>query len=66
MLSSARRELARTEQLVEMMKDISPEIRALREDLRRDVDEIRDLLARMRELAAAHRETSSPGRTDSE
>ena len=79
MLSSARRELARTEQLVEMMKAISAEIRALREDLgrvkgkssevsalRRDVDEIKELLTRMRELAAARCKAISPGRTDPE
>ena len=79
MLSSARRELARTEQLVDMMKVISAEIRALREDLgrvkgpssevatlRRDFNEIKDLLIRMRELAAARRKAAASGRTDPE
>ena len=79
MLSSARWELARTEQLVEMMKAMSAEIRALREDigrlkgtsaqvgtLRHDVDEIKDLLTSLRDLAAARRKTAATGGTDTE
>lgn len=77
MLSSARRELARTEQLVEMMKAVSSEIRALREELGhlkrtssevstllRDVSDIKDLFTRMSQRGAARRKASNASRTD--
>ena len=72
-LSSARRELARTEQLVEMMKVISGEVRALRQEvakvqilpahvrsLRDDVEHVKALLTRLRELASARRQSLAP------
>ena len=68
MLSSARREIARTEQMVELLKVISGEGRLLSQEyakvrttptqvraLREDVDQIKVLLKRVREMSAGRR-----------
>ena len=66
MLSSAHRELARTESLLELMKEVAVEIRMLREEvaatressveirsLRREMDQVKAVLALLRELTKA-------------
>ena len=72
LLTSARRELARTATLIELMKEVSVEIRTLRDEvaaaressseiqsLRREMDQVRIILARLRELAQARKKSSS-------